>query len=260
MVPHVSSLRGERIIAAIPEPRVSRQRHLLIGWTAALVTTLLFSSAGMWQWRRMHEKQALLDASQRVLDERQPRSLAIAADAARARAYDWAVGAGVFDTRGALLLDNQQSGGRSGVRVYRIFLPEQGSPLLVELGWLPLGGDRRLPHIPRSEGRVELRGLLMPPPSAGLAPGAGIAREGGDWLLTRLDPAAIARETGLTVPLAARVLRVDPALPIGYARDLDILPNTLPPQRHLGYAVQWFALALAVLVTALVLTFRTSRR
>ena len=52
------------------------------------------------------------------------------------------------------------------------------------------------------------------------------------------------------------MLKLDPTLPIGYARDLDILPNTLPPERHLGYAVQWFGLALTVLATALVLTFR----
>ena len=38
-----------------------------------------------------------------------------------------------------------------------------------------------------------------------------------------------------------------------------MLPNTLPPEKHRGYAVQWFALALAVLVTALVLTFRKAR-
>jgi cytochrome oxidase assembly protein ShyY1 len=64
----------------------------------------------------------------------------------------------------------------------------------------------------------------------------------------------------LRVPaLAPRVLKLDPALPIGYARDLDVLPNTLPPARHLGYAVQWFGLALTVLVTALVLTFRKPR-
>src|SRR3546814_3794695 len=44
--------------------------------------------------------------------------------------------------------------------------------------------------------------------------------------------------------------------PLGYARDLDVLPNTLPPERHLGYAVQWFALALAVLAIAALLTFR----
>ena len=59
--------------------------------------------------------------------------------------------------------------------------------------------------------------------------------------------------------LPPRVLRLDPTDPLGYARDLDILPNTLPPQRHLGYAVQWFALAAAVLATALLLPFRKPR-
>jgi cytochrome oxidase assembly protein ShyY1 len=55
------------------------------------------------------------------------------------------------------------------------------------------------------------------------------------------------------------VLRLDPALPLGYARDLQLLANTLPPERHRGYAVQWFALAAAVLATALILTFRKAR-
>jgi cytochrome oxidase assembly protein ShyY1 len=43
-------------------------------------------------------------------------------------------------------------------------------------------------------------------------------------------------------------------------RDLDILPNTLTPERHLGYAVQWFGLALAVLVAAIILTLRNRKR
>jgi cytochrome oxidase assembly protein ShyY1 len=60
--------------------------------------------------------------------------------------------------------------------------------------------------------------------------------------------------------LAPRVLKLDPALPLGYPRDLDILPNTLPPERHVGYAVQWFALALAMLVMALVLTWHSRRK
>ena len=65
--------------------------------------------------------------------------------------------------------------------------------------------------------------------------------------------------------LAPRVLKLDPALPLPaggppYVRDLDILPNTLPPERHLGYAVQWFALAIAVFLTALVVTFRKTLR
>ena len=39
-----------------------------------------------------------------------------------------------------------------------------------------------------------------------------------------------------------------------------MLPKTLPPERHLGDAVQWFGLALAVLATALLLSFRRRKR
>jgi cytochrome oxidase assembly protein ShyY1 len=60
----------------------------------------------------------------------------------------------------------------------------------------------------------------------------------------------------LKVDLAPRVLRLDPKLPIGYPRDLNLLVNTLPPERHRGYAIQWFGLAFATLVTALLLSFR----
>jgi cytochrome oxidase assembly protein ShyY1 len=60
----------------------------------------------------------------------------------------------------------------------------------------------------------------------------------------------------LHVDLAPRVLRLDPTVPIGYPRDLNLLTNTLPPERHRGYAVQWFGLAFATLITALFLSLR----
>ena len=110
------------------------------------------------------------------------------------------------------------------------------------------------------EGDVAVRGLLAPPPSPGLRLGTGIAPAGEAWLLTRVEPDAIAAAAGLDRPLAPRVLRLDPALPFGHARDLEVLPNTLPPERHVGYAVQWFGLAATVLVVALVLTLRRRRR
>jgi len=61
-------------------------------------------------------------------------------------------------------------------------------------------------------------------------------------------------------PLAPRVLRLNPDLPIGYARDLDILPNTLPPEKHRGYAVQWFGLCIATIVLTLVLGLRNKEK
>lgn len=239
---------------------MSRRGSLLFGWALAVAAIVLFANLGLWQGRRAVEKQAMLDAAAAVLSARKPESLAAAAAPARARDYDWAEGSGRFDQRGALLLDNQQRNGRAGVRVYRIFVPVQGGPMLVDLGWLPLGGDRKLPVIARPEGEIAVRGLLAPPPSTGLALGPGLGREGEGWLLTRVEPKAIAAATGLSVPLAPRVLRLDPALQLGYERDLELLANTLPPDKHRGYSLQWFALALAVLVTALILTFRSKRR
>jgi cytochrome oxidase assembly protein ShyY1 len=83
-----------------------------------------------------------------------------------------------------------------------------------------------------------------------------------------MDLPAVAKALGLRVAIAPRVLRLDPQRQPGDGgvmaasgeRDLDILPNTMPPERHLGYAVQWFGLALTVLVVAATLTFRMKKK
>lgn len=236
---------------------MSRRATLAAGWAAALVLAAVCAALGSWQLGRREQKQAMLDGVARVLELRQAQPLALAADPRRQRGYDWAAGAGVFADAPAVLLDNQQRAGRAGVRAYRVFDPERGSPLLVELGWLPLPGDRTLPQVPRPPGRLRLEGLLAPRPAAGIRHADAVV-QGGMLLTIGLDAANL--DTALGRPgLATRVLKLDPALPLGYARDLDILPNTLPPERHLGYAVQWFGLALAVLATALVLTLRRPR-
>ena len=237
---------------------VSARRTRLLGWTLALVLIVLFASLGRWQLARMDEKQAMIDQVAATLQARQPLPLAAAHDAARARGFDWAQGEGAFTDAPAVLLDNQQRDGRPGVRVYRVFAPDGAAPLLVELGWLPLPGDRTLPQPEAIPGPQRVAGLLAPPPAGGLAEGLSTPTPAGDVLAVRLDAPGLPGLLGLDA-LPPRVLKLDPDLPLGYARDLDVLPNTLPPQKHLGYAVQWFGLAAAVLVTALVLTFRSRR-
>ncbi|MEN1971776.1 SURF1 family protein [Luteimonas sp. MJ204] len=238
---------------------MSRSANLSFGWALALLAIAGFCALGQWQLGRQHQKQAMLDEVAATVAARAPLALAAAADPARVRGYDWVAGPGQFAEVPAVLLDNQQRGGRAGVRAYRVFVPEAGSdPLLVELGWLPLPGDRTLPQVPRPVGGQALAGLLAPPPSHGIGPAGFAAQADGTLLAIGLDPAALAPPLHQAV-LAPRVLKLDPAIELGYARDLDVLPNTLPPERHLGYAVQWFALAIAVFATALVLTFRRPR-
>jgi cytochrome oxidase assembly protein ShyY1 len=52
------------------------------------------------------------------------------------------------------------------------------------------------------------------------------------------------------------VLRLDPEMRIGYARNLDVLGGSLPPEQHRGYAVQWFGMAAGLLVVTLVVARR----
>lgn len=230
----------------------------LAWWLLALLVAGGLASLGRWQSHRAVEKQAMLDAVAATLAERRPSPLA-AQSRAPGTGYDWAEGDGDFIAAPALLLDNQRHGDAVGVREYRVFQPIGGRAVLVDLGWRPMRGDRQLPPPQVLPMRARLRGLMAPPPASGIALGPAFVESARDrWLLMRVDLPALSQ--ALKLDLSPRVLRLDPALPIGSARDLDVLPNTLTPDRHRGYALQWYALSVAVLVIALVLTFRPFRR
>lgn len=244
----------------------ARGRTLAWGWLLALVTIVAFACAGRWQLGRMHEKQAMLAAAGEAQDRSRAQPLLLASDPKRIDSYDWAAGQGSIANT-TLWLDNQQRGGRVGVRMYCVLLPQDGvQAVLVDAGWWPLEGDRTLPVFGCPAGDLQaVRGLLAKPPSTGIATGDALATQAdGRWLATRIDLPATAAALRLPTGIAPRVLRLDPQRNQGDAgvmlapgeRDLDILPNTLSPERHLGYAVQWFGLAIAVLVIALVMTFR----
>ncbi|MBP7466402.1 MAG: SURF1 family protein, partial [Pseudoxanthomonas sp.] len=76
----------------------ARRLPLWAGWLLALAVAAVCASLGMWQLQRMHAKQALLDDAAQVLQQRSRQPLALAADPARARGFDWAAGEGRFAT------------------------------------------------------------------------------------------------------------------------------------------------------------------
>ncbi len=234
-----------------------RKHTAVLGWCLALLVSAGFAALGYWQLQRMHSKQALLERAAHVRE----MPLTLVQALATPHALAWVSGDVRFLPQ-QVLLDNQLHAGRAGVRVYQLAAP-QGSAgtLLIDLGWLPLPANRQLPTITSLHGTQAVQGLLSAPPSAGLAMGPALAPAGTPqtWLATRLDAPALRSAFGRR-DISSQVLRLDPALSVGYARDLEMLPNTLPPARHLGYAVQWFGLAAAVLVTATLLTWRARRR
>ena len=242
----------------VSAPRAGRVSPAIriAGWVLAIALAAGFAQLGRWQLGRAVTKQAMLAEVAQALSKRHAAPLTTAM---RPTGYDWAAGYGHFAPGPLLLLDNQRHGEAVGVRVFAPFLPDAGGELLVDLGWLPVPGNRAMPTPAIPRGEMDLRGLLAPPPSSGVALGADhVELDAKRWLLTRVDLAALAHALG--VSLAPRVLRLDPALPIGFARDLDVLPNTLTPERHRGYALQWFGLAALTLAFASFLSFRRPRK
>ncbi len=233
------------------------RRLLLLAFASSL--TVAFTAAGLWQLDRGRKKEVLLDAHAEALTAPlQPLAAALASDSVLPQRVDGRVR--LLDAPW-LLLDNQRRGPAVGVRAYRAAtVPGREQIVLVEFGWLPLSPQRQWPPLPALSGELDVAGLLAAPPSVGLRM-AQNALDGDPQtprLLLYLDPAELSDWLGR--PVAGRVLRLDPALPIGFERDLDTLPNTLPPERHLGYALQWFSLAAAVVVVSLLLMFRNRRR
>jgi len=247
---------------------IARMKRVVLLWLLALACVAGLVRLGIWQLHRAEFKEALLAHSHQVLAEREAQPLATAADAPMPDkespdAYEWTSGNGHFLPVPAIRLDNQARGGQQGIRVYRVFQPDGARhALLVELGWRPLPSRKDIPAEPDPPSVSQVRGMLSPPPAAGISlGGSAVQRQSdGSLLLIRLDPDSVAPVLRIGNGLAPRVLRLDPGMKIGYKRDLAMLSGTLPPEQHRGYAVQWFALAAGLLIATIVVSRRKSAR
>ena len=137
-----------RIIAARGRGPREPPPQPLVGWTLALLAIALFASLGLLAVAPRGREAG--DARRRgagAVAARSRRPLAQAADPARTHGLRLGARRGAFDDRGPLLLDNQQRNGRAGVRVYRIFRPEQGGAAAGRPGLAAAAGDRRMPDV-----------------------------------------------------------------------------------------------------------------
>lgn len=243
------------------------KRAAILWAVPALAACAGFASLGAWQLERGAWKTRLLDAwAQAVVAAPRDYATVVGARDELPRREDGAAASaalplrvtvdGRWDPATTLLLDNQRLDAAVGALVFTRFLPRDGAtPLLVNRGWLPLGADRRAPAVaPPAAGEVRLAGLLVAAPSPGLRLGDAAWTPGQPpALLPYLDLDAV-RAAG--VPLFDGVLQLDADQADGFTRRWQALPNTLPPEKHRGYAVQWFGLATAVVVIYLILALR----
>lgn len=227
--------------------------RLRLSFSPALVPTLAFVlvlplllGLGVWQLGRAADKQALLDAKLAqgdagVLDLDLDFQGLTADDRFRAARVS-----GHFDPEQQWLLDNRMRKGQVGYHVFsRLQLKGRRASMLVNRGWVAVGGSRQfLPVLPLPDGEMTLAGRLDTPASVGMVLDetelAGVADR---VVVQSLDIERLNAYRNLR--LAPLALVLDAGQP--GALDYDWAPvRNIGPEKHLGYAVQWFALSLAL--------------
>jgi surfeit locus 1 family protein len=234
--------------------RGTASTYVAIGGLLALAA--LFSSLGAWQLRRAETSSATLaqfasGAAEDVL-ERLPGELDDDVRFHRAEVYGEYVGEPQF------LLDNMLHDGVAGYHVLTALrIRGRGERLLVNRGWVPAGGDRRvLPDVSVGAEARTVSGRLERLPRPGMRLGEDAGAAGTVVVLQYPTAADLARR--LEQPVFDYQLLLEPGEPDGFVRDWRA-PG-VAPERHLSYAGQWLALAVGALAAALVMGVRTLRR
>jgi surfeit locus 1 family protein len=230
---------------------------LLINMRLALFTfvfLIVFVRLGFWQLERELEKQDQLAS----LEKNQTFPV-ITLDKLMAEPPDNVAGRrieseGQFLEDQVFLRDNVIFEGHVGFEVLRVFRTHEGLHVLTNFGFVQGGADRtNLPSIP---------GLTMPQTNLGsIYQGPWMSAKGRElysgW--PRVTPTQNPSENAkaLNIELAPFVVRLDMEHP-------DALPRFWPqtmtrPEKHRAYAVQWFAMAVTLMVFFTVFTVRQNR-
>lgn len=224
------------------------QFHL--DWKITLLTALVLPvlvSLGFWQLGRAEEKQEVAaEYQQRLLA---PPTRVTGQEHTVAR-YQRIQARGIYLNERSFLLDNRLRNGRFGYEVVTPLQLAGGGLLLVNRGWIEGDPGRRyLPSIAEVAGEVNLTGYAYTPEPL---PTAAMADSGERWPLTAqwVDFDAFAGVLGQA--LQPYVLRLDAGNRGALQTDWPLV--NLRPEQHIGYAVQWFAMAAALLIAWIVLS------
>jgi surfeit locus 1 family protein len=233
---------------------------------ATIAVMALCIKAGLWQYNKAGQKQALQTQLNVRLSE-PPVALTdklITGKIANLESWRYrrVKFAGVYDARYQVLLDNQVENTVSGYHVLTPMQVEGSSQyVLVNRGWMPKapaqkGVQQQVPVVIAPQGRQEIEGDIGLPAVKFFTLEAPPDTD-GKWqpIWQNLDMTRYAK----SVPFAVQpfVVRLDAKNSGGFVR------NWPPPgervSMHLGYAYQWFGFALTLLVIYIVLNVKKIR-
>jgi cytochrome oxidase assembly protein ShyY1 len=227
---------------------LARLRHFRFDWKLTLLTAVLLPlllSLGFWQLRREQEK---LDLQQQYAARQSELPVALEQlDPADDHQYRQVEFSGHYDNGNSFLLDNRVHEGQVGYDLITPVITEANLVVMVNRGWLPQGPSRAQLPVPEAiTGNVTLRGSVYVPVGTPFVLDDAIASGGGPRVIQLLNPAQMAEAAGYSAsmlfPYSVRLAEGAPGVLV---RDWPVISTT--PEKHRGYAVQWFAMAAMLL-------------
>jgi len=222
-------------------------------WRITLFTVVmvpLMISLGFWQLQRAEEKASLALSFEERQQQRPAPLIELWNTPADALAYTRVRMSGTFLPDAYFLLDNQVRNGQFGYEVLGILqLSDAAGAVLVNRGWIAGDAARQsLPQVPLVRGPVDITAHIY------VAPGEPylLAEQKLDnaWPkriqaveMDKLIPAVAGLSHGKVFPFP---VRIDASAQGALAVNWQVV--NMSPQMHHGYAVQWFAMAVVLLV------------
>lgn len=230
--------------------------NLTANWRLIVVLLcflLLFVRLGLWQLSRAEEKESILKKEFRL---RNTLPVAFSGEGALPDAYQPIQVRGNF-LNVLLFLDNQHYQHRFGYDVIVPFVLENGKVVLVDRGWVP--GDLNRINLPNIQNPVEimdLTGFAYYQSTKSWSLGNIFDKKKSNVAVIELvDPLLIGKFLHKSVyPFMIRLGKGDPN---GFVCDWAVVSTK--PERHKAYAVQWFAMALLVIVLIIFLHVQKRR-
>lgn len=237
--------------------------HLLV-----LIGFISLFSLGLWQLKRLDERQAFNATVEQRFDEPVVPLDALIPDGIvndseevteLANSIEWraVTVSGTYLPEYEVRVVNRSQNGRAGDNLVVPLQLDDGRVLLVSRGFVPLGVDD--PKVPSIV--IEVTGRLHPSQERSLLgakdPAEGVLTEIQRIDLSRLDP----QIPGDLLPVYMDLLSSVPPESRGIPE--PVIAPDLSEGNHLSYAIQWFTFALAVVagwVVALRVSWRRSLR
>lgn len=210
----------------------------------------LFVRLGFWQIQRADEKTKMIVA-QKTQEKQKP--VTWTPKEKLPLQYERIVVKGTYLSQ-VFLLDNQHHKHQFGYDVLSPLELSDGSIIIIDRGWVPGELTRRiLPNIQIPKGRVELQGSAYFPSKNQWVLGPVLEEKGNKVIiLERVDDQLISQL--LQKSVSPFIIRLDKQDTNGFVREWETV--SMPPQRHLAYALQWFAMALVILIIFVALNLK----